>query len=244
MPQITEFTFKTDKEFNSFTIPDTGIIKVFVEETQVTYWYLNKQRHREDGPAIYDNNGNEVYYKNGILHREDGPAYVMNQNKKYYVNGVKHRDDGPAIERANGEYSYYVNGLLHREDGPADYIVSGIIAGTYFYRNGNKHRDDGPAFVGNNGEQEWYIDDLLHREDGPAFIDAYGQEFYYINGKRHREDGPAGIMCNGVLNLYYVNDTRYYTKEKFDARVAVKDMTIEEIEDKLGHKINIIDKQV
>ena len=38
------------------------------------YWYLNGQRHREDGPAIELANGTRHWLLHGKLHREDGPA--------------------------------------------------------------------------------------------------------------------------------------------------------------------------
>ena len=43
-------------------------------------WYLNGQRHREDGPAIESASG----------------------NKHWFVNDQRHREDGPAVEYANG----------------------------------------------------------------------------------------------------------------------------------------------
>lgn len=51
-------------------------------------WYLNDQRHREDGPAI---------------ERADG-------TKSWWLNGDLHREDGPAIEHADGGKSWYLNG--------------------------------------------------------------------------------------------------------------------------------------
>ena len=34
-------------------------------------------RHRDDGPAVISNNGQE-WHKNGLLHRIDGPAIIHN----------------------------------------------------------------------------------------------------------------------------------------------------------------------
>ena len=51
-------------------------------------WYLNGQRHREDGPAIEFNNGSQLWYLNGQLHREDGPAIELaDGTKKWWLNG-------------------------------------------------------------------------------------------------------------------------------------------------------------
>ncbi len=51
-------------------------------------WYLNNQRHREDGPAIEWADG----------------------TREWCVNGQWHRTDGPAFEDPNGDRSWYLNG--------------------------------------------------------------------------------------------------------------------------------------
>ena len=54
----------------------------------ITEWYLNGQRHREDGPAIEYPNGTKYWYLNGQRHREDGPAIEFTNGSKYwYLNG-------------------------------------------------------------------------------------------------------------------------------------------------------------
>jgi len=54
------------------------------------YWYLNRKRHREDGPAVEYANGDKFWYQNGELHREDGPAIELtNGNKFWYLNGER-----------------------------------------------------------------------------------------------------------------------------------------------------------
>jgi len=74
-------------------------------------WYLNKERHREDGPAIEHSNGTKEWYLNGKLHRKNGPAIEWyNGDKDWYLNGNKHREDGPAVEYNNGDKKWYLNG--------------------------------------------------------------------------------------------------------------------------------------
>jgi len=51
-------------------------------------WYLNNQRHREDGPATERSNG----------------------SREWYLNGQRHREDGPAIETAHGICKWFLNG--------------------------------------------------------------------------------------------------------------------------------------
>ena len=56
--------------------------KVKVYNDGVKEWYLNGERHREDGPAVDFANGYKTWWINGQRHREDGPAIE-------YANGIK-----------------------------------------------------------------------------------------------------------------------------------------------------------
>ena len=56
----------------------------------------------------------------GSLHREDGPAIIYDSGNQYwYSHGSLHRDGGPAIELYDGSKEWYKRGFCHREDGPA-----------------------------------------------------------------------------------------------------------------------------
>ena len=73
-------------------------------------WFLNGERHREDGPAIEWSDGEKHWYLNDKLHREDGPAIEYpNGTKCWYLNGKKHREDGPAVEYAGGTKRWFLN---------------------------------------------------------------------------------------------------------------------------------------
>ena len=62
--------------------------KVKVYEDGAKHWYLNDQRHREDGPAIEWANGNKEWHLKGQLHREDGPAVeYADGDKSWFLNG-------------------------------------------------------------------------------------------------------------------------------------------------------------
>ena len=76
---------------------------VKVDDDGSKYWYLNDQRHREDGPAEEYPNGTKKWFLNGKLHREDGPAIEcgVGDFKEWYLNGERHREDGPAVEWAD-----------------------------------------------------------------------------------------------------------------------------------------------
>lgn len=64
----------------------------------------------------YDN-GDKLWYLNGERHREDGPAVeYSNGEKSWYLNGEKHREDGPAVERANGDKEWFINGKKISEE--------------------------------------------------------------------------------------------------------------------------------
>ena len=74
-------------------------------------WYLNGERHREDGPAVIYPDGTKEWYKNGKIHREDGPAYIENSGyKSWWENDELHREDGPAVIYSNGHQRWYLNG--------------------------------------------------------------------------------------------------------------------------------------
>jgi hypothetical protein len=57
------------------------------------------------------NNGDKHYFLNDNRHREDGPAIeYANGDKEWYVNDKLHREDGPAIEAANGTKYWWLHG--------------------------------------------------------------------------------------------------------------------------------------
>jgi hypothetical protein len=128
--------------------------------------------HREDGPAVTNDAGENLWYHRGQLHRDGSPAVERsNGDREWYVHGRKHRDGGPAVVRANGEKFWYVDGRRHRDDGPAS-IISDAIG--------------------------WLQEGLLHRTDGPAIEMMNGTSIWYHRGQRHRTDGPAvDSLVNG-----------------------------------------------
>jgi hypothetical protein len=77
-------------------------------------WYLNGQRHREDGPAIEFANGDKMWFLDGKQHRTDGPAMEWaSGDKSWYLYDQRHRTDGPAAEYTNGTKSWYLNGRYY-----------------------------------------------------------------------------------------------------------------------------------
>ena len=62
-------------------------------------------------------NGDKFWYLDGNRHREDGPAIEYADGTKYwFLNGKRHREDGPAVEYANGAKYWYLDGKLLTED--------------------------------------------------------------------------------------------------------------------------------
>ena len=54
----------------------------------ITEWFINGERHRENGPAIEWPDGSKEWWINGNLHRENGPAVEWASGSKYWwING-------------------------------------------------------------------------------------------------------------------------------------------------------------
>jgi hypothetical protein len=65
-----------------------------------------------NGYELYEyNNGDKHYFLNDNRHREDGPAIEWGDgDKSWYLNGYPHREDGPAWEGVDGTKYWYING--------------------------------------------------------------------------------------------------------------------------------------
>ena len=67
-----------------------------------------------------------------------------------------------------------------------------------------------------------------------------GSEFWYHNGLMHRENGPAVTEETG--DKYWYLEGRCMSKEDWDGAIVPTDMTLKEVEDKLGYKIRIVEE--
>jgi len=90
-----------------------------------------------------------------------------------------------------------------------------------------------------NGRKEWYLNGNLHREDGPAIELANGVNLWYLNGKRHRVDGPA-IECAWGDKEWYLNGKEYTEEEFLAIMQPVKEYSIAELEEILGHRVKVV----
>jgi len=69
------------------------IYQVKVNEV-VTFWKLNGNLHREDGPAVECADGTKFWYRNGKLHREDGPAIEWSDgDREWWLNGEVYTEE-------------------------------------------------------------------------------------------------------------------------------------------------------
>ena len=98
-------------------------MKISYEDFHNIPW---KQRN-----GIYEvENYATYYYVNGELHREDGPASVLiNGNGTWFFNGKYHRLDGPAIKLYDGRGQYYIEGLYYS-------TKKEFKKAAYLYKNG------------------------------------------------------------------------------------------------------------
>jgi len=89
--------------------------------------------------------------------------------------------------------------------------------------------------------------EIYHNEHGPAYVCCDGKhKEWCINGILHRLDGPA-VEYSAGDSRYYIDGVRY-SKSEYDKKVQqilnpIKKMTIEEIQEKLGHKIEIVESK-
>jgi hypothetical protein len=109
----------------------------------------------------------------------------------------------------------------------------------YWHLNGKTHREDGPAVEYANGDKCWFLKEKRHRADGPAIEFANGDKHWFLNGERHREDGPAVEYVSGG-GKWYLNGEEL-TQEEHKRRLNTpQELTIAELEKKLGHRVKIV----
>jgi hypothetical protein len=100
----------SDAEYATYTgIIDYGFYKI---------WCLNGKAHREDGPAVVRDTGEQIWYDAKLgLHRLDGPAWVHpNGRKEWHVANELHRLDGPAVENPDRENLWFIDGKNFSEE--------------------------------------------------------------------------------------------------------------------------------
>jgi len=99
---------------------------IYEDGTRV--WHdANGRPHRDNGPAVIDPDGTEIWMQHGLLHNEHGPAIKRpNGYEAYWVKGEQHRLDGPAIKEPDGSETWMSHGKIHRDKLPARTLSNGV----------------------------------------------------------------------------------------------------------------------
>jgi len=91
--------------------------------------------------------------------------------------------------------------------------------------------------IKDNGDTTWRLNGTIHREGGPAVYNPItGYKAWYLNGKLHREGEPAVEYANGY-KVWYLNGVIVTEAERMD---PVREMTMAEITEALGHEVKVI----
>jgi hypothetical protein len=121
-----------------------------------TVWYLNKRKHRVNGPAVEFADGSEEWYYKGLLHNNNGPAinrlwgfycgdaYCGYYYKAFYKHGLLHNKNGPAIIRPDKQI-WCINNQRHNENGPA--VIRGDHKKWYLYDRWYRSEKNGVTYV-------------------------------------------------------------------------------------------------
>jgi len=72
-------------------------------------WWLNDERHREDGPAVEWPDGCKAWYLHGKYHREDGPAveYPDGSKQWWLHDEVVDPETIVDLQLSRGTFCYY-----------------------------------------------------------------------------------------------------------------------------------------
>jgi hypothetical protein len=77
------------------------------------------------------------------------------------------------------------------------------------------------------------------RTNPTCTIDSNGAKRWYLNGQQHRVDGPAIEYADGTKEWYLNGDCM--TEAEHKRRTSpIKELTVAEIEQLLGHPIKVV----
>ena len=79
--------------------PTGPALTIFDKNMHTLKWLFGGELHRMGGPAIYNNTGDELWFKHDKSHRLNGPATIhafREPTKRWEVDGKLERMDGPA----------------------------------------------------------------------------------------------------------------------------------------------------
>lgn len=83
--------------------------KKFIKNSYGTRWYNEfGELHREDGPAVEWDDGRKEWFQNDERHRIDGPAIYNYNNKAYfYIRSINFKDKEHWFRCLKPEEKYY-----------------------------------------------------------------------------------------------------------------------------------------
>lgn len=89
------------------------------------------------------------------------------------------------------------------------------------------------------GRETWLVNCQRHREGDLPAVTYNGDKFWYKHDKLHRTNGPAIERTDGIKE-WFLDGKGMTEREHTLAMNPHKELTIAEIEKKLGYKIKVI----
>jgi len=131
------------RQNNDFDIPVYNrVINFTVNSTIITrIWYKHGVIHRDNGPALVRENGDQLWIRNNQLHRINGPAVTyIDGSAEWWQYNRRHRDDGPAIMSAptGRRYRYGIN--YHNDKSLS--VDKSMLGDRLWYRRGVRVHTD------------------------------------------------------------------------------------------------------
>lgn len=171
-------------------------------------WLYEGKAHREDGPAVEDENGWQYWYKHGQLHRDgDQPALITNIvdngelvfHHEWYKDGQRHRENGPA-EIFYDEYgeelsrAYWINGVFQGAETMEDQSIEKLTP-----EQALQEKLNAVFAIGTDGKQvQIACNQMAFEQD--VFQDDDG--FWYINGRDYARGHPDAASLDGDLLIH------------------------------------------
>ncbi len=110
-----------DEQTHDLPLKNGGIMRLLSRPLKkswsIYYFDAFGRRHNTVGPSINHNNRTKMWFINGERHSEDGPAIITQIGEIWYYNGVIHRFGGPA--KTHYEYKtkeYYLYGIQYSRE--------------------------------------------------------------------------------------------------------------------------------
>jgi hypothetical protein len=164
--------------------------------------------HKEDGPALCTDGGNEQeWWYNGKRHKIGGPAVIRKGLRKNKLRDITYE-----------EKEWWQNGELHREDGPARTIKHpfGIYTREEWWFNGKLHRERLPAVVERRTD---YLETSIYENNTVKVL----LEEWWLDGRRHNPSGPSvQETMSSVRSEWWDNGEKDITRGSYNSYKKVR----------------------